>query len=94
MARFHNGLLICAAAIIFASIGAAAFAPGVVMPFLKQLGVVWNFLLLIGIAGTLFWFVYWMGLRRILRAKRISKIRWKRLLDEAAARDAEDASKS
>lgn len=93
MAKLHGRLPILAAAIAVALIVTIIFAPSTVIPFLRQLSVVWNFLLLIVAAGTLLWFVYWVGLRRILRAKRISSIRWKRLMDEAAARDSEDAGK-
>ena len=93
MAQLPGRLPILAVAIVVTLILVTSLAPNTVIPFLNQLGGLWNFLLLVATAGTLFWFVYWVILRRLLRARRISRIRWNRLLHEAAARDTEDAGK-
>jgi hypothetical protein len=45
-------------------------------------------------AGTLLWFLYWIYLRRILRARRIAHARDKRMLREAAERQATRDSRS
>jgi len=86
-------LPILAAAIGVSLILVTVLAPHDVIPVLQQLGGIWNFLLLVATAGTIFWFIYSVGLRRILRVRRIARIRGNRLLQEAAARDAEDADK-
>jgi len=41
---------------------------------------VWNLLLLLAVIGTLAWFLYWFGLRRIIRARRIASSRDRRML--------------
>jgi len=65
------------------------FAPKTAMAFLTQVGNLWSIVLLAGTAGTLLWFVYWVAVRRILRARHIARIRSHRLLIEAAHRDRE-----
>ena len=47
----------------------------------------WNLILLLVVIGTLFWFFYWFGLRRIIRARRIATSRDRRMLREAAERE-------
>ena len=68
------------------------FAPNALMAFLTQVGNLWLITLFAGTAGVLSWFVYWVCLRRILRARKIARIRWRRLLTEAASRDADRSS--
>jgi len=51
--------------------------------FLTLLGYLENIgslLLFVGAAGTLCWFAYWVMLRRVFRARRIARIRSRRLL--------------
>jgi predicted permease len=54
---------------------------------LSNAAAVWNLLLLLVVIGTLVWFFYWFGLRRIIRAKRIASSRDRRMLREAAERE-------
>ena len=53
---------------------------------LKNIANLWSLSLLIAAAATLLWFIYAVFLRKILRARRISVAREKRLLREAAQR--------
>jgi hypothetical protein len=48
---------------------------------------VWNLVLLIVVAATLLWFLYFFGVRRIIRARRIAHSRDRRMLREAAERE-------
>jgi hypothetical protein len=57
---------------------------------LGNLGALWNLALLIVVAGTLLWFVYWFFVRRFLRARRIASARDRRMLREAAQRQSDD----
>ena len=56
------------------------------MKILSNLAAVWNLILLLAAVGTLTWFLYWFGLRRVIRARRIAGARERRLLREAAER--------
>jgi len=56
------------------------------MRILSNLAAIWNLILLLAAIGTLTWFFYWFGLRRLLRARRITNARDRRLLREAAER--------
>jgi hypothetical protein len=58
-----------------------------IMRTLINLAALGNLLLLLAAGAILFWFVYWFGLRRIIRARRISHARDRRLLREAAERE-------
>jgi hypothetical protein len=49
-----------------------------------------NFLLLLLVAGTLAWFLFYFFLRRLIRARRIANARERRLLREAAERAGSD----
>ncbi|HVO80299.1 MAG TPA: hypothetical protein VMT28_06190 [Terriglobales bacterium] len=51
------------------------------------LAALWQLAVLALAVGTLLWFVYWVYLRRILRARRIAHLRDKRMLREAAERE-------
>ena len=53
---------------------------------LSNAAAVWNLILLCAAMGTLAWFVYWFGLRRLIRARRIAGARDRRMLREAAER--------
>jgi HAMP domain-containing protein len=57
------------------------------MKILSNLAAFWNLVLLLVVIGTLFWFFYWFGLRRIIRARRIATSRDRRMLREAAERE-------
>ncbi len=57
------------------------------MSVLSNLAAIWNLLLLMAAIGVLVWFFYWFGLRRLIRARRISGARDRRLLREAAERE-------
>jgi hypothetical protein len=54
---------------------------------LSNAAAIWNLLLFLAVVGTLVWFFYWFGLRRIIRAKRIASSRDRRMLREAAERE-------
>ncbi|MBZ5704416.1 MAG: hypothetical protein LAN63_03625 [Acidobacteriia bacterium] len=54
----------------------------------SSLAALWYLALLVLAVGTLLWFFYWIYLRRILRARRIAHARDKRMLREAAERQA------
>jgi hypothetical protein len=54
---------------------------------LSNAAALWNLLLLVAVIGTLAWFFYWFGLRRLIRARRIATSRDRRLLREAAERE-------
>ena len=51
------------------------------MEFLRWLANVWSLGVLVVIAGTLLWFVYWVFLRRLWRAKHIANIRLRRMIE-------------
>jgi hypothetical protein len=53
---------------------------------LRNIANLWSFSLLLAAAATLLWFVYSVFLRKVVRAKRISSARSKRLLREASER--------
>jgi hypothetical protein len=54
---------------------------------LSNAAAIWNLLLLLAAIGTLAWFFYWFGLRRLIRARRIATSRDRRMLREAAERE-------
>ena len=54
--------------------------------FLNGFAAVWNLVLLVVAVATLGWFLYWVFLRKLIRAKRISSARMKRLMRESAER--------
>jgi hypothetical protein len=54
---------------------------------LSNAAALWNLLLLLAAIGTLAWFFYWFGLRRLIRARRIATSRDRRMLREAAERE-------
>jgi len=56
------------------------------LDLLKNIANLWSLSLLLAAAVTLLWFIYFVFLRKILRARRISVAREKRLLREAAHR--------
>jgi hypothetical protein len=55
--------------------------------WLNNLAAVWNLILLGAVIVVLGWFVFWFGLRRVIRARRIVGIRERRMLREAAERE-------
>lgn len=56
--------------------------------FLDNFAALWNLLLFVASIGVLVWFLYWFVLRRIIRARRIAGARERRMLREAAEREA------
>ena len=62
-----------------------AFVPSVV-DTLSGLAELWNLVMLVVVLATLAWFVYWVFLRKFLRARRIANIRLKRVLSERSSR--------
>ena len=60
--------------------------------FLNSLVALWSFLLLLAFAGVLLVFLYRVFLRKLLRIRKISIIRSKRELREAAERERLDRS--
>lgn len=61
----------------------------VVRTFLFNLAGLWNLILFILVVGTLGFFFYWVFLRKILRARRISGAHMRRVLREAAERESD-----
>jgi len=59
------------------------------LTLLEHLENIGSLLLFVAAAGTLLWFAYWVLLRRLFRAWRISRIRSRRLLAEATRRGRE-----
>jgi hypothetical protein len=59
---------------------------------LSNAAAIWNLLLLLAVIGTLVWFFYWFGLRRLIRARRITSSRDRRMLREAAEREVDRRS--
>jgi hypothetical protein len=60
------------------------------MTLLSNLAAFWNLALLIAVIGTLVWFCYWFVLRRLIRVRRITHARDRRMLREAAEREIEN----
>jgi hypothetical protein len=54
---------------------------------LSNVAAIWNLILLFAVIGTLAGFLYWFGLRRLIRARRIASSRDRRMLREAAERE-------
>jgi hypothetical protein len=59
---------------------------------LSNAAAIWNLLLLLAVIGTLVWFFYRFGLRRLIRARRITSSRDRRMLREAAEREVDRRS--
>jgi peptidoglycan/LPS O-acetylase OafA/YrhL len=57
------------------------------MSVLSNLAAIWNLLLLLAAIAVLAWFLYWVVLRRLIRARKIAGVRDRRLLREAAERE-------
>ena len=51
------------------------------MELLRWLANVWSVGWMVAIAATLVWFVYWVFLRRLWRAKHIANIRLRRMVE-------------
>ena len=51
------------------------------MELLRWLANVWSVGWMVAIAATLLWFVYWVFLRRLWRAKHIANIRLRRMVE-------------
>jgi F0F1-type ATP synthase membrane subunit b/b' len=60
---------------------------------LSSLAALWNLLALFLSLGVLLWFLYWFVLRRLIRAKKIASARERRMLKEAAERDARERTR-
>jgi hypothetical protein len=58
------------------------FAPSPFLEFAHNLLALWSFALLAASLATLFWFLYWFFLRRIIRARHIANLRLKRIMEE------------
>jgi hypothetical protein len=57
------------------------------MKFLSNFAAVWNLVLLVTAVAILVSFLYWFGLRRIIRARNFAHSRDRRMLREAAERE-------
>jgi hypothetical protein len=73
----------------FATILAVLLDSNIFLTLLGHLENIGSLLLFIAMAATLLWFTYWVLLRRVFRAWRISRIRSRRLLAEATRRGRE-----
>ena len=60
------------------------------MSLLYNAAAFWNLILLAVAIAVLGWFFYWFGLRRLIRARRIAGLRERRMLREAAEREADE----
>jgi peptidoglycan/LPS O-acetylase OafA/YrhL len=58
------------------------------MAFLFNLAALWDLILLLAAIAILGWFLYWFVLRRLIRARKIAGARERRMLREAAEREA------
>ena len=54
--------------------------------FLNGFAAMWNLGLMVVALATLGWFLYWVFLRKLIRAKRIESARMRRLMREGAER--------
>jgi len=54
---------------------------------LSNAAAIWNLILLAAVIAILIWFLYWFGLRRLIRARKIAGARDRRMLREAAERE-------
>ncbi|HEY6185872.1 MAG TPA: hypothetical protein VIW67_26760 [Terriglobales bacterium] len=72
-----------------ATILAVLLDNNILLTLLDHLENIGLLLLFVAVAVTLLWFTYWVLLRRVFRAWRISRIRSRRLLAEAARRGRE-----
>jgi hypothetical protein len=59
-----------------------AFVPEPFLKVLRNVTALWDALLMVAALLTLVWFVYWVFLRKLLRARRIANLRMRRLMDE------------
>ena len=66
----------------------ASWTLAIVTRFLYNLAAFWNLLLLLAAVAALLWFLYRFVLRRFIRARRIANFRERRMLREAAEREA------
>jgi len=55
---------------------------------LSNLAAIWNLILLVAAIAVLGGFFYWFGARRLMRARKIAGLRERRMLREAAEREA------
>jgi hypothetical protein len=60
------------------------------MTLMSSAAAFWNLIMLLAAVATLVWFFYWFGLRRLIRAKKISGARDRRMLREAAERESSE----
>jgi hypothetical protein len=63
----------------------SAFRSPSVVDALSGLAELWNLVMLVVVWATLAWFVYWVFLRKFLRARRIANIRLKRMMSERSS---------
>jgi hypothetical protein len=52
------------------------------MDTLRGVVGLWNLGMMLAALATLLWFVYWVFLRKFLRARRIANLRLRRIMDE------------
>jgi hypothetical protein len=69
-----------------------ALLPFRAVDLVRWLANVWSLGLIVAAAATLAWFVYSIFLKRLLRVRRIANIRLRRILDESAHSDRDQAS--
>lgn len=83
--RSRNGLI--GLAIGSALICLLAVRPQLVLEIMRNLAALSNILLFVFAFGALAWFLYWVILRRMLRARRIANARVKRMMQENSKND-------
>ncbi len=74
---------------LFGTILAVLLDTNILLTLLGHLENIGSLLLFVAAAATLFWFAYWVILRRIFRVWRIARIRSRRLFVEASRRGRE-----
>lgn len=57
---------------------------------LSNAAALWNLILLLAAICILLWFLYWFGLRKLIRARKIAGLRERRMLREAAERESSE----
>ncbi|HET7207021.1 MAG TPA: hypothetical protein VFI95_10640 [Terriglobales bacterium] len=77
------------ALVLLGLIAAVIWEPDLVAGFLHNALALSNVALLVLAIAALAWFLYWVVLRRILRARRIANARMRRMLRESTDRERE-----
>lgn len=75
-------ITILALTLVAVAIAVLVLEPSPALEVVRNLLALSNVLLFVFAFGALLWFVYWVFLRRMLRARRIANARMKRLMQD------------